>query len=192
MSTPTTVSTGQRVTTTLFTNVAKFVATSDTDVWADQHVDPDGGDDALLRKGARILRELASTAGRVMHAMHHLAEDTEQADPARSMLRQAEAAAQARRQIEPERSQTPTVQLSEALADQLNLAARFYPKDARDPDTLPCVETAGAQVYAYVEPNGLCVAVHLDTGDIPAELVNRDGTVPIRITVNGTTVFTAS
>ncbi|WP_329317203.1 hypothetical protein OG723_44405 (plasmid) [Streptomyces sp. NBC_01278] len=94
--------------------------------------------------------------------------------------------------ITPTNSKTPAVQLSEALADRLNLAARFYPKDARDPDTLPCVENAGAQVYTYVEPGGLCVAVHLDTGDIPAELMSPDGTVPIQITVNGVTVFSAS
>ncbi|MFJ8313999.1 MULTISPECIES: hypothetical protein [unclassified Streptomyces] len=37
----------------------------------------------------------------------------------------------------------------------------------------------------------LVVSVHLDTGEVPADLISADGTIPLRITVNGDDVFRA-
>ncbi|MER7688739.1 hypothetical protein [Streptomyces sp. NPDC097610] len=81
--------------------------------------------------------------------------------------------------------------ITHARADELNNAARFLPRGPNDPDTLPCVENGGAQVYAYWEPLGLCVSLQLDSGDIPETLLNHGKTVPVRITVNGHDVFAA-
>lgn len=74
----------------------------------------------------------------------------------------------------------------------LNLSAQFLPMEPDDESTLPCVETGGAQVYTYwTKEDGLCVSVHLDTGEIPEQLHNHDGTVPVQVTVNDETVFSA-
>lgn len=70
-------------------------------------------------------------------------------------------------------------------AQAVNMAAKFFPQT--DEDTKPCIEVAGAQVYAYVDPDGyLNVSVDLDTvrsfmlTDESGELL-----VPIRFSVNG-------
>jgi hypothetical protein len=82
--------------------------------------------------------------------------------------------------------------LTQTLAHELNLAARFLPEDPDDDDTLPCVETGGVQVYAYWAANeGLCVSLHLD-GGIPDGLTTDAGTVPVRITVEGHLVYAAT
>ncbi|MGW7100289.1 hypothetical protein [Streptomyces sp. NPDC054838] len=71
-----------------------------------------------------------------------------------------------------------------------NAAATYLPMDPEEPDTLPCIEIAGAQVYAYVDESGtLRVSVHLDAGDVTA-LARPDGTVPLRVKVNDDVVFT--
>jgi hypothetical protein len=75
--------------------------------------------------------------------------------------------------------------------NDLNLRARFLPQEPDDENTLPCIETGGAQVYAYWTAEGLCVSVHLDTGEIPEQLYDVDGTIPVHVTVNGDTVFAA-
>ncbi|WP_167752003.1 hypothetical protein [Streptomyces sp. H23] len=50
----------------------------------------------------------------------------------------------------------------------------------------------GTQVYAYWScGEGLVVSVHLDTGEVPGDLISPDGTIPIRITANGECVFSA-
>ena len=86
----------------------------------------------------------------------------------------------------------PCLHITHALADNLNNAARFLPRDPNDPDTLPCVETGGAQVYAYWKPHiGLRVSLHLDTSNIPDVLLSRGGIVPVSISVNGHDVFVA-
>ncbi|MEW1677929.1 hypothetical protein AB0O47_32550 [Streptomyces noursei] len=83
------------------------------------------------------------------------------------------------------------MQISQHLADKFNRAAHFLPQV--DDDTKPCVVIGGAQVYAYVEPGaGIVVLLHLDTGEIPDVLLSAKETVPVRVTVNGSDVFTAA
>ncbi|MFF5968229.1 hypothetical protein ACFY64_31800 [Streptomyces collinus] len=85
-----------------------------------------------------------------------------------------------------------TPDLPQGLADELNLAANFLPQNPAEEGTLPSLQTGGAQVDAYWEPGaGLCVSVHLDTGEVPDVLTNEDGTISVRITVNGEVVHQA-
>ncbi|WP_190094632.1 hypothetical protein [Streptomyces melanogenes] len=82
--------------------------------------------------------------------------------------------------------------MSQRRADILNRRARFLHPHRKDRSTLPCLETGGMQVYAYWKRGeGLTVSVHLDTGDVPNDLISPDGTIPIRITVNSECVFGA-
>lgn len=71
--------------------------------------------------------------------------------------------------------------------DALNRAASFIPIDPAEPETLPCVVIGGAQVYTYWTEARLTVAVHVDTGEIPEQLLSKQDTVPLflRLTVNG-------
>ncbi|WNZ14891.1 hypothetical protein [Streptomyces sp. 11x1] len=83
------------------------------------------------------------------------------------------------------------MQISQPLADEFNRAASFLPQV--DDDTKPCIVIGGAQVYAYVEPGvGIVVSLHVDTGEIPAALLSPQETVPVRITVNGSDVYSAA
>lgn len=83
------------------------------------------------------------------------------------------------------------MRISQPLADEFNRAACFLPQV--DDDTKPCVVIGGAQVYAYVEPGvGIVVSLHVDTGEIPDVLISAEETVPVRITVNGSDVFSAA
>lgn len=83
------------------------------------------------------------------------------------------------------------MQISPRLADEFNRAASFLPQV--DDDTKPCVVIGGAQVYAYVEPGvGIVVSLHVDTGEIPDVLSSAEETVPVRITVNGSDVYSAA
>ncbi|OEJ21031.1 hypothetical protein [Streptomyces subrutilus] len=61
-----------------------------------------------------------------------------------------------------------------------------------DCDT-PAIRVAGAAVHAYVdaERGQLVVSVHLDTGEIPDDLISARETVPLHVTVNGHEVFNA-
>ncbi|MGA5598332.1 hypothetical protein ACPCSE_29280 [Streptomyces cellulosae] len=68
---------------------------------------------------------------------------------------------------------------------RVNLTAAFMPQDPQDETTRPCVEIDGAQVYTYRKDGVLRVSVDLDT----AKTVRDDGTVPMRISVGGSTVF---
>ncbi|MFE4752426.1 hypothetical protein ACFRIB_19465 [Streptomyces mirabilis] len=82
--------------------------------------------------------------------------------------------------------------MSKRRADTLNRRARFHHQHRKQRGTLPCLETGGTQVYTYWERGeGLVVAVHLDTGEVPDDVISPDGTIPIRITVNGDCVFIA-
>ncbi|MFD4604328.1 hypothetical protein ACFWPQ_40725 [Streptomyces sp. NPDC058464] len=84
------------------------------------------------------------------------------------------------------------MRLSQRRADTLNRHVRFLHRRRKDRSTLPCLETGGTQVYAYWERGaGLVVSVHLDTGEVPSDLISRDGTIAVRITVNGHDVFVA-
>lgn len=69
-----------------------------------------------------------------------------------------------------------------------NLAAQFHP--ATFDVVQPSIQVAGAWVFAYINPDGvLQVSVHLD--EIELWLLSPASTVPMRITVQGTDVFTA-
>ncbi|MGW6145351.1 hypothetical protein [Streptomyces sp. NPDC055140] len=73
-------------------------------------------------------------------------------------------------------------------ARELNRAARLD----EDANT-PAIRVAGATVQTYVDPERgqIVVSVHLDTGDIPSDLISAEETVPLHITVNGHQVFNA-
>ncbi|MGW7208491.1 hypothetical protein [Streptomyces sp. NPDC054837] len=82
--------------------------------------------------------------------------------------------------------------MSQRRADTLNRRARFLHQHCKDRSTLPCMETGGTQVYAYWKRGeGLVVSVHLDTGEVPDDLISPAGTIRLRITVNGEEVFFA-
>lgn len=83
--------------------------------------------------------------------------------------------------------------------DRANRAAKFYPA-GMDSDgetrTLPCIEIAGAQVYAYAEDGILRVSVHLEDAD--SQLLDfysegpADGLVPVVVSVGeGDPVYAA-
>jgi hypothetical protein len=68
-----------------------------------------------------------------------------------------------------------------------NLAAEFHP--ATFDLVTPSIHIAGVWVFAYLNPDGrLQVSVHLD--DTEPWLVGTNSTVPIRVTVQDTDVFT--
>lgn len=76
--------------------------------------------------------------------------------------------------------------LTSTEADAFNRAAVLLPQT--DDGTLPCVQVAGVQVYAYVDASGVVrVAVHLDTTD--STLLDVAGLVPLVITVADTVVY---
>jgi hypothetical protein len=82
------------------------------------------------------------------------------------------------------------VRLSQRRADTLNRRARFLHQHRKDRTTLPCMETGGTQVYAYWKRGeGLVVSVHLDTGEVPDDLITPHGTIMLRIDVNGHRVY---
>lgn len=84
------------------------------------------------------------------------------------------------------------MRMSQRRADTLNRRARFLHQRRKDRSTLPCLENGGTQVYSYWKRGeGLVVSVHLDTGEVPGDLISPDGTIPVRITVNGDCVFGA-
>ncbi|MEV7177854.1 hypothetical protein [Kitasatospora sp. NPDC093679] len=81
--------------------------------------------------------------------------------------------------------------LSPALLTKFLRTARFLPYRRDRPGTLPALSVAGALVFTYVDADGhLCVSIDLDTAH-PAlvEGPRTRATVPLRITVQGTTVF---
>lgn len=82
------------------------------------------------------------------------------------------------------------MRLSQRRATALNRGARFLHQHRKQRGTLPCLETGGTQVYAYWERGeGLVVSVHLDTGEVPDDLISPDGTILLRINVNSDCVF---
>jgi hypothetical protein len=84
------------------------------------------------------------------------------------------------------------MRLSKRRATTLNRRARLLHQHRKQRGTLPCLETGGTQVYAYWScGEGLVVSVHLDTGEVPGDLISPGGTIPIRIRVNGECVFSA-
>ncbi|MBF6085193.1 hypothetical protein IU485_27855 [Nocardia cyriacigeorgica] len=76
--------------------------------------------------------------------------------------------------------------VAEILRERANHTAKFLP--GTEPDTRPCIEVGGVQVYAYWdEMTGvLRVSVHLDEVE---EQFTQDSRVPVRIKVQDNTVY---
>lgn len=88
---------------------------------------------------------------------------------------------------EPE-SEVETARDWESVRLATNRAARFLPAESADPDTLPCVEVGGVQVYAYWHADGgLRVSVDLDT--VEPQFTVGDSLVPMQVAVQGEIVF---
>lgn len=87
--------------------------------------------------------------------------------------------------------QRPHETTTPATIDALNRAATFWPARPEEPGTLPALEVAGVMVFAYLTEAGeLLVSVDLDTAS--PVLTSPRQTVPLRITVQGTTVYQAA
>lgn len=77
---------------------------------------------------------------------------------------------------------------AEACAEA-NSSAVFHPQEHPGDDGLPCIELAGILVFAYLDADlhTVRISVHLDTTH--EQLVRTDGTVPIQVEIEDTTVF---
>ncbi|WP_247704242.1 hypothetical protein [Streptomyces sp. RK76] len=73
---------------------------------------------------------------------------------------------------------------------EANCVAVFHPMQGPDDEGLPCIEIAGVLVFAYLDADtrAVRVSVHLDTAD--EQLLRADGTLPVEVEVEDTTVFT--
>lgn len=83
-----------------------------------------------------------------------------------------------------------SISLSDAEAcAQANSAAVLHAQHGPDDEGLPCIEIAGILVFAYLDTDhkAVRVSVHLDTAD--KQLLQHDGSVPLRIEVEDTTVL---
>ncbi|MFD9686758.1 hypothetical protein ACFWXO_13485 [Kitasatospora sp. NPDC059088] len=84
--------------------------------------------------------------------------------------------------------------VSNALREKYHRTARFWPAHRDEEGKLcwPALEVAGALVFVYVDGNTLRVSVDLDTPHRGiVERPNTRSTIPLHITVQGTTVFYA-
>ncbi|MEV7776301.1 hypothetical protein [Kitasatospora sp. NPDC086791] len=84
--------------------------------------------------------------------------------------------------------------VSNALREKYHRTARFWPAYREEEGKLswPALEVAGALVFVYVDGNTLRVSVDLDTAHRGiVERPSTSSTVPLHITVQGTTVFYA-
>jgi hypothetical protein len=72
----------------------------------------------------------------------------------------------------------------------MNERVSFLP--AANEDEKPCMQVAGALVFAYVRDGALVVSVDLDTAEPGTFAMYGDNCVPVHVTVQGTTVFEAS
>ncbi|MGW6274689.1 hypothetical protein [Streptomyces sp. NPDC055060] len=77
---------------------------------------------------------------------------------------------------------------AEACAEA-NSSAVFHPQEHPDDDGLPCIELAGILVFAYLDADlrAVRISVHLDTTH--EKLARTDGSVPIQVEIEDTTVF---
>ncbi|MGW7073510.1 hypothetical protein ACWGII_39635 [Streptomyces sp. NPDC054855] len=77
---------------------------------------------------------------------------------------------------------------TEACAET-NSSAVFHPQAHPADDGLPCIELAGILVFAYLDADlhTVRISIHLDTTH--EQLVRADGTVPLQIEIEDTTVF---
>jgi hypothetical protein len=70
-----------------------------------------------------------------------------------------------------------------------NMGARFLPQ--RDDDESPAIDVAGALAVVYVKDGELYVGIDLETADPAIYRIYGDQQIPVRITVQGDTVFEA-
>jgi len=79
--------------------------------------------------------------------------------------------------------------ISARLRRRFHRTARFWPARRDENGSLPALQIAGVFVYTYLrhDRQTLCVSVDLDTAH--RALLRPDGTVPLQITVQDTTVF---
>lgn len=85
-----------------------------------------------------------------------------------------------------------TAPVPKSQRDEIHRTAEFHPARADEPGTLPSLEVAGAMVFVYVTDSGeLAISVDLET--INSALTGPDGTtVPLHVSVQGTTVYRAT
>ena len=80
------------------------------------------------------------------------------------------------------------MRISARLRRRFHRTARFWPARRDEPASLPALQVAGVLVFVYLDDHAaVCVSVDLDTAH--RVLVRPDHTVPLHITVQGTTVF---
>lgn len=85
----------------------------------------------------------------------------------------------------------PARRVSARLRARFHRTARFWAARRDEPGTLPALQVAGAMVFVYLDENSseLRVGVDLDTVHRALLRPGGDHTVPLRITVQGETVF---
>ncbi|WP_328491221.1 hypothetical protein [Streptomyces zaomyceticus] len=86
-------------------------------------------------------------------------------------------------------TEQPAEAQAEQRAQELNRAAYLEDDGAKT----KAVRVGGLAVHVYrdAERAQFVVSVHPDTGDIPADLLSPQGTVPLHITVNDTVAYDA-
>jgi hypothetical protein len=70
-----------------------------------------------------------------------------------------------------------------------NSAAIFHAQVGPDDEGLPCVEIAGVLVFVYLDADREAVRVSVDLETADEQLVRADGTVPVRVDLGDSTVF---
>jgi hypothetical protein len=72
-----------------------------------------------------------------------------------------------------------------------NNSAVFHPISGPDDDGVPCIETGGVLVFAYLDPDMQAVRVSVDLDTAHDRVVRGDGTIPLHVEVGDATVFSA-
>jgi len=69
-------------------------------------------------------------------------------------------------------------------------AVTFHP--GAGSEAPPCLEISGVLVFTYIDPDSGVLVVSLDLDAATPDILSSAGTVPVQITVQGTTVFDSS
>jgi hypothetical protein len=86
----------------------------------------------------------------------------------------------------------PDLSLADAdTCAEANRAAVFHAMESPDDANggLPCVEIAGVLVFVYLDADREAVRVSVDLETADEQLVRADGTVPVRVDLGNSTVF---
>ena len=81
------------------------------------------------------------------------------------------------------------MRISARLRRRLHRTARFWPARRDEPASLPALQVAGVLVFAYIDSEQAVLRVSVDLDTTHRALLRPEGTVPLHITVQGTTVF---